>query len=156
MDFNDAAQLAESLIAEHKLRGWVFKYNRGKRTLGMCNYTNKHIELSQYFVAHNDEAAVRDTILHEIAHALAGEKAGHGPAWKAVCKRIGAKPQRLDREAVMPKGHWSATCPGCGAVHQRFRKPLLGRTYVCKACGADEGTLQFTIPAPARQDGASI
>lgn len=146
MDFNDAAQLAQALIAEHRLRGWVFQYNRGKRTLGMCDYTRKRIELSQYFVAHNDEAAVRDTILHEIAHALAGERAGHGPKWRAACERIGAIPERLDRTAVMPKGHWSATCPGCGAEHRRFRRPLLGRTYICRSCGVEKGTLQFGIP----------
>ena len=68
----------------------MFVYNRGKRTLGMCDFTRKRIELSRYFVAHNDEAAVRDPLLHEIAHALAGEKAGHGPKWRRVCERIGA------------------------------------------------------------------
>ena len=148
MDFNDAAELVKSLMAEHKLRGWVFCYNRGKRTLGMCDFTRKRIELSRYFTAHNDEAAVRDTALHEIAHALAGEKAGHGPKWKAVCKRIGAKPERVDQTAVMPRGHWSATCPNCGAVHRRFRRPLLGRTYVCTHCGQAKGTLRFAIAGP--------
>ncbi len=148
MDFNDADALVRSLMDEHKLHGWSFRYNRGKRTLGMCDYGQKRIELSKYFVAHNDEPAVRDTALHEIAHALAGEKAGHGPKWKAVCRRIGAKPERIDRTAVMPKGHWSATCPNCGAVHRRFRKPLLGRTYVCVPCGPDRGTLRFAITGP--------
>jgi len=147
MDFNDAAALAESLMAEHGLRRkrWVFCFNRGKRTLGLCDYTRKRIVLSRYFVAHNDEAAVRDTILHEIAHALAGERAGHGPKWRDVCIRIGAKPERLDHEAVMPQGHWRATCPGCGAEHRRFRRPLLGRTYICRGCGKEKGVLQFGI-----------
>lgn len=148
MDFNDAAELVKSLMAEHKLSGWRFVYNRGKRTLGMCDYTRKRIELSRYFVAHNGEEAVRDTALHEIAHALAGEKAGHGPKWRAVCVRIGAKPERLDRTAVMPKGHWAAKCPNCGAMHRRFRRPLLGRTYICKPCGQELGTLQFSIAGP--------
>ncbi len=147
MDFDDAAKLAKTLIAEHKLRGWVFVYNRGKRTLGMCDYTRRRIELSMYFVAHNDEEAVRDTVLHEIAHALAGEKAGHGAKWKSVCKRIGANPERLDREAVMPKGHWEAVCPGCGESHRRFRRPLLGRHYFCRPCGPEDGKLRFGIPS---------
>jgi SprT protein len=146
MDFNDAEQLAKSLMAQHRLRRWTFVYNRGKRTLGLCDYTRKRIELSMYFVAHNDQAAVRDTILHEIAHALAGRRAGHGPAWRAACQRIGAKPQRLDHEAVMPKGHWVAVCPSCGNRHTRFRRPLLGRQYVCSPCGPDLGKLSFGIP----------
>lgn len=152
MDFNDAAKLARSLIAKHGLRRWTFRYNRGKRTLGICNYTRKRIELSQFYVAHNDEASVRDTILHEIAHALAGERAGHGPKWQAVCQRIGATPERLDHTAIMPKGHWAATCPGCGTVHRRFRRPLLGRTYVCRTCGPHRGALQFGIPAMSVAD----
>jgi len=152
MDYNDAAQLAEALMAEYKLRRWSFHYNRGKRTLGLCDYTRKRIELSMYFVAHNEEPAVRDTLLHEIAHALAGEKAGHGPAWRAVCKRIGAIPKRLDREAVMPKGHWLAVCPTCGNRHTRFRRPMLGRQYFCSSCGPDRGPLQFQIPRLTESD----
>ncbi len=36
---------------------------------------------------------VRDTVLHEIAHAIAGPEAGHGPLWKATARRIGATPR---------------------------------------------------------------
>jgi predicted SprT family Zn-dependent metalloprotease len=147
MDFNDAAQLARDLMEEHGLEGWAFRFNRGKRTLGLCNYSDRRIELSHYFVTHNDEAAVRDTVLHEVAHALAGERAGHGPRWRGICVRIGAEPQRLDRTAVMPRGHWSATCPSCGTVHHRFRKPLLGRSYICCGCGPEKGSLRFGISA---------
>ncbi len=152
MDYHDAANLAKSLMAEHKLAGWVFVYNRGKRTLGMCDFDRRRIELSGHFVARNNEPAVRDTILHEIAHALAGPKAGHGRAWRAVCKRIGARPERLDREAVMPKGRWHATCPACGSAHRRFRRPLRGRTYICRPCGPKKGILQFDLPKPIREN----
>ena len=56
-----------------------------------------------------DPREVRDTILHEIAHALAGAKAKHGPAWKAIARRLGAtlkaraeegEDARADREAA--------------------------------------------------------
>jgi len=146
MDINDAAKLAKDLIAEHGLDGWAFRYNHGKRTLGLCVYELKRVELSGYFVLRNDEPAVRDTILHEIAHALVGHKAGHGPKWRAVCRKIGAKPERLDREAVMPKGHWRAQCPGCGKELYRFRRPLCDRTYSCRACGHKKGALKFKLP----------
>jgi len=146
MDFNDAEKLARGLIAEHGLGGWSFKFNHGKRTLGLCHYDRKRIELSMYFVARNDESAVRDTVLHEIAHALAGPKAGHGPVWRAKCLKIGAVPHRLDRDAVMPKGYWRAQCPGCGERHSRFRRPLRSRTYICRACGPNKGKLKFKPP----------
>ena len=42
---------------------------------------------------------VTDTILHEIAHALAGPGAGHGPAWKATASRLGATPKSCAPES---------------------------------------------------------
>ena len=39
------------------------------------------------------EAEIRDTILHEIAHALAGPEARHGARWKAIARRIDATPR---------------------------------------------------------------
>lgn len=125
------------------VKGWTFAFNRRKRSLGICNYTAKRIELSCYFVAQNDEAAVRDTILHEIAHALAGQEAGHGPAWVAVCQSIGATPQRTCSVAVMPSGQYRARCKGCGKTHDRYRRPKRSQIYYCRACGPKRGRLRF-------------
>jgi len=132
-------------MQHHKLRGWAFAYNRRKRCLGLCRHDEKLIELSIFYVAANDEDSVRDTILHEVAHALAGPTAGHGPRWKAKCVQIGAKPERLDREATMPSGRWKATCPGCCKQYTRHRKPMRNRRYICRACGPDTGVLSFLV-----------
>ncbi len=143
--------MAMRALRDHGLdrRGWTFAFNHAKRQLGVCRYTQKRIELSLHFVKANDALAVRDTILHEVAHALAGAEAGHGPAWKAACMRIGAKPQRLDFEAVMPQGRWQATCPACGYRYQRHRRPTAGSTYHCRTCGADKGPLIFASSMPS-------
>jgi len=132
-------------MAEHGLiaRGWSFVFNRRKRALGICNYTAKRIELSAAFVAGNDEAAVRDTILHEIAHALAGREAGHGPPWVTICCRLGAKPTRTCSTAVMPLGEFRARCKTCGTVHDRHRRPMRGQKYYCRTCGPQRGKLRF-------------
>lgn len=143
MDVWDASVMARRLMAEHGLGGWTFRFNRAKRCLGLCVYGPKRIELSWHFVRRNDEAAVRDTVLHEIAHALAGPKAGHGPKWKAMCRRVGAKPERCDREAAMPPGRWRATCPGCGQTFTRHRRPMSGRSYSCRRCGPEQGRIAF-------------
>lgn len=34
---------------------------------------------------------VAGTTIHELAHALAGFEAGHGPEWKAACARLGLR-----------------------------------------------------------------
>src|SRR5271156_2803212 len=144
MDLNEAEQLAHRLLELHGLTDWSFAFNRRKRALGFCRYGIRRIELSTHFVGGHEEPHVRDVILHEIAHALAGESAGHGPRWKATCRQIGASPQRLG-EAEMPEGRWKATCPGCGRLISRFRSPLRKRQYACRTCGPEKGRLRFRV-----------
>ena len=90
--------------------------------MGLCHYVAKTIELSIHFVDHNGPEEIRDTILHEIAHALVGAGHGHNATWKKKCVEIGAKPQRCG-QADMPQGRWRAACGGCGEVFHRHRKP---------------------------------
>jgi len=149
MTQREALQLARQLMAAHNVSDWGFGFNRRKRSLGLCRYGEHRIELSAHFVHANDEAAVRDTILHEIAHALAGPEAGHGSRWKSICRRIGAVPERCDRSAQMPTGRWLATCPACGHMYTRHRRPLKGRQYMCRTCGPEQGRIEFKMAASA-------
>jgi predicted SprT family Zn-dependent metalloprotease len=128
-----AASMARELMNQHGLWWWTFQFNRGKRMAGLCKYSYQTIELSQYFVNLNSEAFVRDIILHEIAHALAGSTAGHGPVWKMKCRAIGANPKRLCSPERRVPGNYTATC-NCGVQHQMYRKPK--HKYACKTCRA--------------------
>lgn len=139
---SQARDLALRLMAEHRLSGWTFAFNRARRTMGLCRHHEQRIELSVYFVLANDEANVRDCILHEIAHAIAGLEAGHGPRWKQICKRIGAKPERCG-EARMPRGRWQAICPACRREYSRHRRPQRHLSYCCSDCGWQSGKLVF-------------
>jgi predicted SprT family Zn-dependent metalloprotease len=96
---------------------WGFDWNRRKRALGTCNYTKKQIQLSIHFfntLEGNDE--IFDTILHEIAHAIAGVRAGHGYAWRNVARKIGANPNRLAclPPEQKPKGRYGARYDSMG------------------------------------------
>jgi len=113
--------LARELLTAHGLTGWSFRLNRSKVNLGLCRYGQRTIELSAFFVEENSDEAIRDTLLHEIAHALAGRAAGHGPLWRAMCLRVGAKPERLSFEAEMPAGRWQAVCGNCGTTSTAAR-----------------------------------
>src|SRR5262249_59568628 len=70
-----ARELAARLMAEHGLGRWEFGFNNNVRRVGVCHYPTRarpgRIELSRHFVERNPEAEVRDTLLHEIAHAHA-------------------------------------------------------------------------------------
>ena len=78
MTLTEARQLAHDLMRLHKVPAvWSFQFDHSKVRFGKCNYTKKEISLSRHLVQLNSEAEVRDTILHEIAHALAPRGAGH-------------------------------------------------------------------------------
>lgn len=139
----EVRQLALALLAEHGLHHWSFAFNRRKRSLGYCWFSEQTIELSWYFVERNDWGAIRDTLLHEIAHALVGPRWGHGPVWKAKAVEIGAKPERTG-VADMPPGRWQARCRQCGSVHHRHRKPRWLRGWYCRRCGEERGQLNWS------------
>lgn len=137
MELDDVKKLAEELIVFHKL-DWKFKFDNAKKRFGVTKYRTKTISLSRHLCQLNTVENVRDTILHEIAHALAGPKAGHGIVWKKIAKEIGASTERCYsiQEVVVPKAKWNATCPSCKRVITRHRKTdglscgvCCGRTY---------------------------
>src|SRR5262245_25959867 len=117
---------ARFLMDLYGLKDWTFGFDRRKKRLGVCHFPTwgrpGRIQLSAHFVLLNPPEVVEDTIRHEIAHALAGPEAGHGPVWKLWCLTLGAKPQACNEgEALMPKGPWRATCPSCGKEFNRFK-----------------------------------
>ena len=74
MNTIEAKNMAVRLMDHHGLieKGWTFVWMKMKRTFGQCWHSKKQILLSWPLTSLNDETTVRDTILHEIAHALAG------------------------------------------------------------------------------------
>ena len=87
------AAMARSLMDEHGLGAWTFAFFEAERRLGDCHYQERLIRVSRTHALEAGEAEIRDTVLHEIAHALAGPEARHGPLWKATARRLGATPR---------------------------------------------------------------
>lgn len=91
-------KFGDELLRKYHLdsKGWTFviSHNCGSSStaLGMCNYKYKKLFLKHNHALHNTEEKVIDTILHEVAHALAGPGAGHGPLWKRYARIVGADP----------------------------------------------------------------
>ena len=126
MRTDEVERLARELMDDHGLQAWRFRFDRSKKRFGRCEYTGRKITLSRHLVALNDEDQCRDTILHEIAHALAPAGCGHDWQWKATCRRIGARPvacYTLD-EVVVPPAPWYLVCESCGIRIPRYRKPM--------------------------------
>jgi predicted SprT family Zn-dependent metalloprotease len=135
-----ARAAATELLARHGLHRWKLEFNRRKRTLGLCVYTKRTIELSTHFVDRNSLESIQETILHEIAHALVGPGHGHDRVWKQKAIEIGAKPERCG-EADMPPGRWRAKCSGCSSDFSRCRRPQRLRGWSCLRCGPTIGKL---------------
>jgi predicted SprT family Zn-dependent metalloprotease len=124
MKLEKASQLAHELMRRHGLMpAWAFAFDRSKARFGKCNYRKKQITLSKYLAELNGIDEVRDTILHEIAHALAPRGAGHGPAWQALARSIGCNGKRcFGKEVAMPQARYQGTCPCCKRVIYRHRR----------------------------------
>ena len=86
---NEVRALARELMDRHGANDWRIEFGQARKTLGTCNYHTRTIRLSTGHVLDAPIESVRITILHEIAHFIAGPKAGHGPQWKAVARRLG-------------------------------------------------------------------
>lgn len=141
MKLEDARRHTIQLMEDHGLtqQGWTFGWMNAKRTLGRCYYGRLLIVLSRPFVEMNDLPTVEQTILHEIAHALAGYNAGHGIEWQNVARSIGVKNPAAKcgpGEVVMPEGRYKATCSTCQGVWHRHRmtKKMLRGEFACSRC----------------------
>lgn len=136
MNLDVAASMARELMDQHGLAHWSFKFDRAARRFGSCQFTRRTITLSWKLTLLNDPDEVRDTVLHEIAHALAPGD-GHGRKWKAACIRVGAKPERCFRadQVTMParrEGRFELGCTRCNWWVSRSQMRLV--RGVCKHC----------------------
>lgn len=120
-------QFAEAKLAEHGLaeKGWIFAWSTATVTLGFCKYNEKMITASSKLVKINSQKENEDTILHEIAHALAGSEAHHGPQWKRIAKRIGATPETTAKDTIELEPKYVVTAGGDEIFIRYQRKPRI-------------------------------
>jgi hypothetical protein len=137
MRLEEAEELAWTLMGQHfdyyRLDVWKFKFDNAKTRCGCTHWGTETITLSRNYVKMNEEAMVRDTILHEIAHVLVGPRAGHGPEWQAKAIEVGARPKRC-KEAEMPKGRYVGTCEGCNKEFTKHRMGDVDAEYQHNQC----------------------
>ena len=137
-------RLALALMHEHGLTDWRFRFDHARQRLGACHFASREITLSNHYVTQNDLADIRNTVLHEIAHALCGPGVGHSGQWKATARRIGASTDVTHDTASMPEPKWLLECLNCNSiVAQRHRRVLKLETARCRKCGIERGLLRW-------------
>jgi predicted SprT family Zn-dependent metalloprotease len=127
----DVERYAKEQMARYGLIkfGWTFEWNRRTTEFGRCNHRYKVIQLSRPLVRLNTLDSAKGTVLHEIAHALAGWQAKHGPDWISMCRLVGVEPQ-VKKQGIGPKSRWTGTCPTC---HKNAYRAKPVRAW-CRAC----------------------
>ncbi|MDE0262000.1 MAG: SprT-like domain-containing protein [Bryobacterales bacterium] len=128
---SDCVAVAEALIQQHGLDGWSFQFDSAQKRAGACTFNTKVISLSRFYCIKASDAQIRDTILHEIAHALAGPKHNHDATWKRIARAIGCTADRCHTVDFAPP-KYIASCPRCG-WHQKKNRRLRGGA--CRTCG---------------------
>ena len=136
MELSDVQLLADRLLNEHELfeKGWSFSFDRAKRRAGSCKFSKKEITLAKAYAEQVDFKEIKNTILHEIAHALVGPKHGHNEIWKQKALEIGCDAERC-HYVVFSKPRYKLTCTNRCFEVARYRvskKTLQSR--ICSKC----------------------
>lgn len=131
-DLNRVRVWAEALIVMHLDDTWTFDFDHAKRRAGLCDYRRKRITVSRYLAARFDDDEIHQTLLHEVAHAVAGRTAAHGPEWKRVAAELGYVGGTTHHgETATELAPWVGRCPA-GHVTYRHRRPA--RETSCAVC----------------------
>ncbi|MBM2621863.1 SprT-like domain-containing protein [Actinoplanes sp. LDG1-06] len=127
-------------MARHRLTGWTLRFDNAKTRAGSCHSGRREITLSRPLMSLYAPEQVTETVLHEIAHALAGSRQGHNQKWRAIARRIGCSGSRcLPVDAPKVDGPWVGTCTA-GHRTTAHRRPV--RVRSCPQCSPS-----FTLSA---------
>lgn len=119
------ARFAQGLVTEHGRQGWLVELDKALRRFGRCRHGRKIITLLRRMEELNSEAEVLNTVMREIAPAIAGPRAGHGEKWQRVARSIGCSGERCYSPArtVQPPPWFILDSAHCGRRVPRIRKP---------------------------------
>ena len=90
MTRQEASEYCREKLNFYGLQEWSVRLNTNpeSRFLGLCSYKDKCIILNAHHIEIHPEPSVRNTILHEVAHALTPGHA-HDDVWAAKAKECG-------------------------------------------------------------------
>ncbi|PZE69731.1 SprT-like domain-containing protein [Curtobacterium sp. MCBD17_021] len=147
-----AAELMSAHLAD---RSWAFAFDNAKTRAGQCDFARRRITVSRHLAVRFTPEDVEQVLLHEIAHALSGPRAGHGPTWRRTAAALGYTGSRLhDGPIASELAPWVGHCPA-GHEHFRYRTPT--RPLACARCSRrfDERNVIAWVRRPHSETAAS-
>lgn len=134
----DVESLARRLFTRHQTQSglgtqWTFGFDLSTTRAGVCRYRDRRIDLSVSYCLRATRADIENTLLHEIAHAIAGAEHGHNAVWQAKAREIGCTAERC-HEVTHTVSRWIGDC-GCRRWFRQRLSRRLRHGAICKACG---------------------
>lgn len=142
MTETEIRELAQRLLKLHGLYGWKIAFGNAVGRGGSCSYKTKTLRFSRLYIKASTAAGVRNTVTHEVAHAIAGMGAGHGPEWRRIHIRLGGTGQRtvaesqiIDPQIISREKNNYVVCLKCKTVLGKSTKKIktVGRSH--RGCG---------------------
>lgn len=135
-----AQTIARNLVQHHLGFSWTVEFKKVTGTAGKCVYGTKTLIFSKAWTLELGREEFRQTVLHEIGHAIAGYGHAHDAVWADAVRSIGGTPNKhvdvskheYDSAKIFK---WTITCP-CGKVkmHRSKKSQKLERS-ICLTCG---------------------
>jgi predicted SprT family Zn-dependent metalloprotease len=99
MTEREVTRLANFYLNQAGLTGWKIAFSNAAGRGGSCSYKTKTLRFSRLYMKASTEAGTRNTITHEVAHAIAGSGHGHDAVWKRIHKSMGGTGQTTVAES---------------------------------------------------------
>lgn len=156
MNQYEAISMAKDLLAENGYSHIPVNICRSKRMIAYVKFKGQYNEkyfnivsyipvglyISSYFIPNLNEGEIKDTILHEIAHIIAGYKSGHKHLWQKACRSLGIDPARIknvkEQRNIERTAKWIGICPVCNKNYYAYRsgKKIKNSIWRC-SCGGE-------------------
>jgi len=87
----EATHFLRTELNNNGLADWSVRLNQNANShfLGLCSHKDKCIILSAHHIDIHPTEDVKNTIRHEVAHALVGPGQGHNDVWASMARTIG-------------------------------------------------------------------
>ena len=128
----DFIKFTTDLLKHHGLHEWKVMLDRAKTRAGKCSYKRHTIYLSKYYLVNATEDDVKDTILHEIAHALTPGH-GHDAHWKSKALELGCSGNVRCSRFTQHQFHITCKCQNVNVYRHRVKQWIRDTGY-CKKC----------------------
>ena len=149
MERKEIILMAHDLMSKYsELDSWRFSFNNYKKAFGLCSYTTRTIYISSYFCDSMTDIAIKDTLIHEIAHALTRGH-HHDNVWRRKCIELGGVPERTASvsksliEGTILQSKYTLTCPCCGYKIPKHRE--IKRSISCGVCHPNSYSENFKM-----------